>query len=52
VLLRDDGDLHLASLDVEDRIASISLRIDDLTFAVLADAVAVPDLGEKRFRIE
>ena len=46
-LLRDDGDLHLAFLDVENRIAIISLRKDDLTFAVLADAVAVPDPGEK-----
>ena len=39
-------------LDVEDRIASVSLRKDDLTFAVLTDAVAVPDLGKKRFWIE
>ena len=51
-LLRNDGDLHLAFLDVEDRIGRVSLRKDDLVLAVLANAPALADLGEKRFRIE
>ena len=51
-LLGNDGELRLAFLDVEDRIASFALGKDDLAFAVLADAAAVPDVGEKRFCIE
>ena len=51
-LLGNDGELRLAFLDVEDRIAWIALRKDDLALAILADAAAVPDTGEKRFRIE
>jgi len=51
-LLGNDGELRLAFLDVEDRIASVALGKDDLAFAVLADAPAVADTGEKRFCIE
>ena len=51
-LLGNDGELRLAFLDVEDRIARVALGKDDLAFAVLADAAAVPDTGEKRFCIE
>jgi len=51
-LFRNDGDLHLAFLDIEDRIRGISLGKDDLLLAVLTDAVALANLGEKRFRIE
>ena len=51
-LLGNDGELHLAFLDVEDRIGRVALRKDDLAFAVFADAPAIPDAGEKRFCIE
>ena len=51
-LLRNDGDLHLALLDVEDLIRRVSLRKDDLVLAVRTNAAALADLGEKRFRIE
>ena len=51
-LLRNDGDLHLAALDVEDRIRGVSLRNDDRALAVLPNAAALANLGEKRFRIE
>ena len=51
-LLGNDGELRLAFLNVEDRIARVALGKDDLALAVLADASAVPDTGEKRFCIE
>ena len=51
-LLRNDGDLHLAFLDIEDRIRGISLGKDDLLLAVLTNAPALANLGEKRFRIK
>src|SRR5690348_11425710 len=51
-LLGYDGELRLAFLDVENRIRRVPLRIDDLTFAVLADATAFPDTREKVLRIE
>jgi hypothetical protein len=51
-LLRNDGELHLAALDVEDRVRRISLGEDGLVLAVLPNAAALADLGEKRFRIE
>jgi hypothetical protein len=51
-LLRNDGDLHLAVLEVEDRIRWVSLGKDDLLLAVLTNAPALADLGEKGFRIE
>ena len=51
-LFRNDGDLHLAFLDIEDRIRGISLGKDNLLLAVLTNAVALANLGEKRFRIE
>jgi len=50
--LRNDGDLYLASLDVEDRIRRISLGEDDLRFRVRMNAPALANLGKKRFRIE
>jgi hypothetical protein len=46
-LLRNDGDLHLAFLDVEDRIRRVSLGKDDLVLAVPANAPALANLGEK-----
>jgi len=51
-LPRDDGELDLAFLNIEDGIGRFSLREDDLAFAELTDAVAIPDKGEKRLRIE
>jgi hypothetical protein len=51
-LLRNDGELHLAILEVEDRIGGISLGEDDLRFRVRMNAPALTNLGEKRFRIE
>jgi len=51
-LLRNDGDLHLAFLDIEDRIGGISLGKDDLLLAVRTNAPALANLGEKCFRIE
>jgi Beta-lactamase len=51
-LLRNDGDLHLAFLDIEDRIRRVSLCKDDLVFAVRINAPAIANLGEKRLRIE
>src|SRR3984893_9032340 len=51
-LLRNHGDLHLAALDVEDRIRRVSLGKDDLVLAVLPNAAALANHGEKRFRIE
>src|ERR1051326_122776 len=51
-LLGDDGELRLAFLDVEDRIGSVPLRKDNLTFPVLANAAAFPDTGEEVLRIE
>jgi len=51
-LLRNDGDLHLAFLDVEDRIRRVSLGKDDLVLVVRANAPAFTNLGKKRFRIE
>ena len=51
-LLGNDGELHLALLDVKDRIRSVALRKNDLPLAVFGDAPAVADAGEKRFRIE
>ena len=51
-LLRNDGDLRLAFLDVEDRIRGISLRKDDLLLAVRMNAPALANLSEKRFRVE
>ncbi len=51
-LLRDDGELDLAFPDIEDRIRRFSLGKDDLAFAVLGNAVAVPDTSEKRFWVE
>src|ERR1700730_13100402 len=51
-LLRNNGDLHLAALDVEDRIRRVSLGKDDLVLAVLPNAAALANRGEKRFRIE
>src|SRR5580698_7580681 len=47
-LLRNDGKLHLPILDVKDRIRRVSLCEDDLFFAILANALAVSDTGEKR----
>jgi len=46
------GDLHLALLDVEDRIRRISLREDGLCLSVLANGVTSPTLARKGFRIE
>ena len=51
-LLGNDGDLHLALLDVEDLVRRVSLRKHDLALAVGPNAAALADLGEKRFRIE
>jgi hypothetical protein len=51
-LLRNDGDLHLAFLDIEDRIRRVSLCKDDLVLAVRINAPAIANLGEKRLRIE
>ena len=51
-LLRNDGDLHLALLDVEDRIRRVSLGKDDLVLAVLTNAPTLANLGKKRFRIK
>ena len=48
----NDGRLRPAFLDIKNRIARIALRKDDLAFAVLGDAPAVPDAGEKRFWIK
>jgi hypothetical protein len=45
-LLRNDGDLHLAFLDIEDRIRGVSLGKDDLLLAVLTNAPALANLGE------
>ena len=46
-LLRNDGDLHLAFLDVEDRIRGVSLCEDDLRFWIRMNAPPLADLGEK-----
>src|SRR5580704_11262255 len=51
-LLRNDGDLHLALLDIEHRVANFALRKDDLTFAVFGETSPVADTGEKRLWIE
>src|SRR5580700_10749567 len=51
-LLRNDGDLHLALPDIEDRIANLPLGKDDLAFAVLGELSPVADTGEERFWIE
>ena len=50
--LRNDCDLYLAILEVEDRIGGISLGEDDLCFPVRMNAPTLTNLGEKRFRIE
>ena len=50
--LRNDGDLHLAFLDVKDRVRRVSLRKDDLVLVVRANAPAFTNLRKKRFRIE
>ena len=46
-LLGNDGDLHLAFLDVEDRIRRVALRKDGLVLAYLADAAPSPTLARK-----
>src|SRR5580692_2851662 len=51
-LLGNDGDLGLALLDIEDRIASVPLGKDDLALAVLGMASPAPNTGEKRLWIE
>jgi len=51
-LLRNDGVLDLATLDVEYRIRAVALRKDGLAFVVLAYASSVANLGKKGFRIE
>src|ERR1043166_5180185 len=51
-LLRNNGDLGLASLDVEDSVRGISLRKHDLVLAVFANGPSLADLREKGFRIE
>jgi hypothetical protein len=51
-MLRNDGELNLAFLDIENRIRWISLGKDDLVLAVLTNAPALANLGEKRFRSE
>src|SRR5208283_4373872 len=50
--LRNNRNLYLAFLDIENRIGGISLGEDDLRFRVRMNAPALADLGEKRFRIE
>src|ERR1700730_972680 len=47
-LLRNDGDLHLAFLDVEDRIRRVSLGKNDLVLVVRINAPA-PTLARKDF---
>src|ERR1041385_6648397 len=51
-LLGNDGDFHLALLDVEDLVRRVTLREYDLVLAVGPDAAAFADLGKKSFRIE
>src|SRR5450631_1414974 len=51
-VLRNDGDLHLAFLDKEDRIRRISLGKDGLLLDVLTNAPALANLGEKSLWIE
>ena len=51
-LLRYDSDFDPAFLDVEDRICRVSLREYDLAFAVVGNAAALTDLGEKGLWIE
>ena len=46
-LLGNDADLHLALLDVEHRIGSIALRIDNVPVAVAGRATAIAGVGEK-----
>ena len=50
--LRNDAELDLPLLDIEYRIGRVALGKDGLAFAVLADAPALPDEGEKRVWIE
>jgi hypothetical protein len=50
-LLRNNGDLDLALLDVEDRVRRIALRKNNLTLAVLFEYAALAEFGEKRPRI-
>src|SRR6202040_2911305 len=45
-LLRNNGDLHLAALDV-DRIRRVSLCNDDLVLVVLPNGAALANYGEK-----
>src|SRR5580704_10050281 len=51
-LLRNDGDLHVAFLNVEDRVGRVSLRKHVLALTVLTKAPARADPCEKRLRIE
>ena len=51
-LLGDDADLHLALLDIEDRIGNVSLRKDDLPLAVSRIAATLADFGKEDFWIE
>src|SRR5450631_3121577 len=51
-LLRNDGDFHLALLDIENRIRRVSLGKDGLLLDVLTNAPALANLGEKSLWIE
>jgi hypothetical protein len=48
-LLGHNRDLHLAFLDIEDRVGKISLRKNGTIFVVLADSATLAILARKVF---
>ncbi len=48
----DDGELHLAALDIEDGVGRIALREDRALPAVGRECSAGADVGEERVGIE
>src|SRR5216684_1278502 len=51
-LLGKDSELHLALLDVKNRVRSISLRENNLILPVLGYRLSLTHLGEKYFGIK
>ena len=51
-LLRNDGDLHLALLDKENRVRRLALGKNGPILAVLADASPVANMGEEGLGVE
>ena len=51
-LFRDDGELDLPSLDIEDGVSRLALRENLVVFRVAAMRLSFTDLGQKTFGVE